>query len=109
MPKGIKGFQQGHKLATGRPKKKSTIYKEFIKKHPMAYEEMLELLYNLAMNKTDREAAQYICDRLKGRPKQAIETTGEIKLDPGKLLIAIQALRLDNPNVLQLEQGEDDV
>ena len=39
----------------------------------MAYDEMLEILYNLAMDKTDREAAQYICDRLKGRPAISID------------------------------------
>ena len=39
----------------------------------MAYDEMLEILYSLAVNKTDREAAQYICDRLKGRPAISID------------------------------------
>ena len=73
MPRGIKGFQKGHKPLGSRPKKKATILKEFIKSHPMAYDEMLEILYNLAMDKTDREAAQYICDRLKGRPAISID------------------------------------
>ena len=81
MPKGIIGFQPGHPPMGGRPKKRITVLKEFILAHPMAYDEMLQILYELATGKSDREAAQYICDRLKGRPHQSIDNRIIAKID----------------------------
>ena len=88
-------FQKGHKLATGRPKKRITVLKEFIQSHPMAYDEMLEILYELATGKSDREAAQYICDRLKGRPHQSIDNRirAEIVVTNADYTLALEEAR----------------
>ena len=74
-------FTKGNTYGKGRPKKRSTIIKEFIMKYPNAYDEMMEILYSLARDKSDKDAAQYICDRLKGRPHQSIDQRLHAKVE----------------------------
>ena len=52
----------------GRPKKKSTIIKDFVKEHPYAVETLMNVLYGMGI-KGDRESATYVIDRIKGKPK----------------------------------------
>jgi len=103
-------FQPGNKLGKGRPKKKSTIIKEFAKAHPMAVDALMEMLYNLAMKKSDKEAAQYIIDRLKGRPHQSIEQTikGQITITPGDLKLQVLAIKelKEEPHVFNLAEAK---
>ena len=84
------GFQPGNKLGQGRPKKISTQIKDFQKEHPHAYDQLMCKLYAMGLS-GDREAAQYVCDRLKGRPRAEIDTrySGEIKLDYTVLMAKI--------------------
>ena len=99
-------FEIGTKLGKGRPKKRSTVLKEFVLNHPYAYDEMLEMLYELA-KKSDREAAQYICDRLRGRPHQSIDNRirAEIVYTNADHLLAIEEARAYT--VKMLEGGSD--
>ena len=52
----------------GRPKKKSTIIKDFVREHPYAVETLMNVLYGMGI-KGDRESATYVIDRIKGKPK----------------------------------------
>ena len=74
-------FQKGNKLSPGRKKTKATIIKEFVKAHPMAYDEMMQLLYDIAKDKNDKDAAQYICNRLKGTPRQTVDVKAIVDID----------------------------
>ena len=87
MPKGIKGFQPGHKLGTGRPKKLSTMIKDFQEEHPKAYDELMNILMDMAKN-GDKDSAIYIIDRLKGRPHISIDSrlTGTIEVNHKAIL-----------------------
>mgnify|MGYP001574541136 CR=1 FL=1 len=68
----------------------------------MAYDEMLELLYELAKDK-DRDAAQYICDRLRGRPHQSIDNRirAEIVYTNADHLLAIEEARAYTVKMLE--------
>ena len=61
-------FQKGHPPMGGRPKKKSTIIKDFVREHPYAVETLMNVLYEMGI-KGDRESATYVIDRIKGKPK----------------------------------------
>lgn len=61
-------FQKGNKFGKGRPPKLKTQVKDFIKEHPYAVETLMTTLYEMGIEK-DREAAMYIIDRIKGKPK----------------------------------------
>ena len=65
-------FKKGHPPMGGRPKKKITIIKDFVKAHPYAVEELMNTLYEAGV-KGDRESAMYIIDRLKGKPRAATD------------------------------------
>ena len=71
--KGNKLGVGGRKPGAGRPPKTSTVIRKFLDNYPNAYDECLEILYNKAILSKDRESAQYLCDRLKGRPHQSID------------------------------------
>ena len=71
MPEGVKGFQKNNKLGRGQPKKLKTQVKDFIKEHPYAVETLMKTLYDMGI-KGDREAAVYIIDRIKGKPKVTV-------------------------------------
>ena len=78
----------------GRTKTRKRVIKDFMKDHPRAYDEMMQLLYDIAKDKSDKDAAQYICDRLKGRPTQSVENkiTGVITISPAELKLQVLAL-----------------
>lgn len=61
-------FQKGNKFGKGRPPKLKTQVKDFIKEHPYAVETLMTTLYEKGIQ-GDREAAMYIIDRIKGKPK----------------------------------------
>ena len=63
------GFQLGNQAAKGkgRPKRNKTVNKEFSDKHPYAYEEMMEILYNKAKLKNDSNSALAVIERLRGK------------------------------------------
>ena len=86
-------FQKGHKLSTGRPKKVKAQVKDWIEAHPYAVAELMQVLYEEGI-KGDREAATYIIDRVKGRPKQAIDTkvSGQILITPDMRALASREL-----------------
>ena len=71
MPEGVKGFQKNNKLGRGQPKKLKTQVKDFIKEHPHAVETLMLNLYEMGI-KGDREAAIYMVDRFKGKPKATL-------------------------------------
>tara|TARA_Y100000310_G_C20445372_1_gene698139 strand:- start:235 stop:612 length:378 start_codon:yes stop_codon:yes gene_type:complete len=64
-------FQPGWKGGPGRPKKLKTQVKDFIKEYPQAVEQLMVTLYELGI-KGDIEAAKYVIDRIKGKPKATI-------------------------------------
>lgn len=86
-------FEKGHKLSKGRPKKVKTQVKDWIEAHPYAVAELMQVLYEEGI-KGDREAATYIIDRVKGRPKQAIDTkvSGQILITPDMRALAAKEL-----------------
>lgn len=67
-------FEKGNKLGKGRPPKRGTVIKRFLEAHPNAYEELLQREYDRGM--TDNSmSAQYVMDRLKGKPGVKIDLT----------------------------------
>ena len=83
----------------------------------MAYDQCMQVILDLALDKTDREAAQYICDRLKGRPHQSIDNRirAEIVYTNADHLLAIEEARNYTIKVLggndgqSVTKGEDSV
>ena len=69
-------FKIGNPGGPGRPPKLKTQVKDFIKKYPYAVETLMETLYEMGLSK-DREAAMYIIDRIKGKPK----STTDVNID----------------------------
>ncbi len=76
-------FQKGNQYAKGkkrggRPPKLETVVKRFIEQHPNAYEELMNKLYTQG-KEGDITAAQYVCDRLKGKPGVKIDLDVGVK------------------------------
>ena len=82
-------FQEGNTYGKGPPKKLKTQVKDFIKEYPQAVEQLMLTLYEQGIN-GDTEAAKYVIDRIKGKPKTNI---GIAEDDKG-LLAASVYLRL---------------
>ena len=61
----------GKREGAGRPPKLKTQVKDFIKEYPQAVEELMVTLYELGI-KGDIEAAKYVIDRIKGKPKATL-------------------------------------
>ena len=61
----------GIREGAGRPKKLHTQVKDFVKEYPQAVEELMVTLYELGI-KGDIEAAKYVIDRIKGKPKATL-------------------------------------
>jgi len=61
-----------------------TRLKRFEEKHPDAYDELMEILYEKGLN-GDSQDAQYVVDRLKGKPKV---TMGIDEVDANLITIA---------------------
>lgn len=104
-------FQKGHKLSTGRPKKIKTQVKDWIEAHPYAVAELMQVLYEEGI-KGDREAATYIIDRVKGRPKQAIDQTikGQILITPDMRALAARELietKAEETKLLSIDKEGD--
>lgn len=71
-------FEVGHPKYGGKAKAIKTQVKDFIKEHPYAVETLMTTLYEMGIEK-DREAAMYIIDRIKGKPKATIGIAEEDK------------------------------
>ncbi len=91
-------FKIGNKLATGgarqgsgRKASKQLQRKRFLDKYPSAYEELLEAEY-LKGVKGNSNSAQYVMDRIKGRPHQSIDQRikGEVEINADRLRLAIE-------------------
>jgi len=93
----------GKREGAGRNRKLKTQVKDFIKEYPQAVEALMKMLYERGI-KGDVEAAKYVIDRIKGKPKATIGIAGEDK----ELLTAATVLAfrrmMDNK---QLEEGTD--
>lgn len=98
----------------GRKPSKKTIIKRFELAYPKAYDILMGKLFEMALQ-GDAESARYVIDRLKGRPKQAIDQTisGRIEISPDerklaaimRLELARLSLELVSEAPLQLESG----
>ena len=87
----------GARVGSGPKPSIKTQARDWIKDNPGAYEDLMDALLTKGIN-GDREAAQYVCDRLRGKPKSSTEidlTGGEgIGIDSlVKLLEMIQQSR----------------
>ncbi len=101
-------FEKGNKLGKGRPKKVRVQVKDWIEAHPYAVAELMQVLYEEGI-KGDREAATYIIDRVKGRPKQAIDQTikGQILITPDMRALAAREMIEARANETKLlEEGD---
>ena len=93
-------FQKGRQKTGGRGKGFKTQVKDFIKEHPYAVETLMLTLYEQGV-KGDREAAMYIIDRIKGKPKVQAEITGAEGEALGAGLILKLFQLIDERNRLQ--------
>ena len=95
----------GKREGAGRPKKLKTQVRDFIKEYPQAVEELMLTLYDKGIS-GDREAAMYIIDRIKGKPKA---TVGIAEEDKELLTVAtVLAFRkMMDEDRKQLEEGKD--
>lgn len=77
-------FQLGNTYGKGRPKKTKKQAKDWIKAHPYAVATLLDVLYQKGLD-GDREAAMYVVDRIKGKPRQQtdIDVSGGNQLGAG--------------------------
>ncbi len=71
-------FRTGRQKTGGRTKGVKTQVKDFIKEYPYAVETLMVTLYELGI-KGDIEAAKYVIDRIKGKPKANIGIDPEDK------------------------------
>jgi len=101
-------FQPGNTLSKGRPPKPKKQAKDWIEAHPYAYAQLLQVLYNKGMD-GDRESAMYVCDRIKGKPKQQtdIELTGAGDIGAEMLVRLLEQIQLRR--TLQLTGGDNAV
>ena len=99
-------FQPGNTLSKGRPPKPKKQAKDWIEAHPYAYAQLLQVLYNKGMD-GDRESAMYVCDRIKGKPKQQtdIELTGAGDIGAEMLVRLLEQIQLRR--TLQLTGGDN--
>ena len=72
-------FQKGHKFGKGRPPKAKKQAKDWIEAHPYAVGALMQVLYEKGID-GDREAATYVIDRIKGKPKQQTDIEMNIGL-----------------------------
>lgn len=100
-------FKKGHKGGPGRPPKLQTQVKDFIKEHPYAVETLMTTLYEKGI-KGDREAAMYIIDRIKGKPKATIGIDEEDR-DLLKAATVVEFFKLmDSHDRKALQEGSQD-
>ena len=97
-------FKKGWIGGPGRPKKKITLIKDFVKANPYAVEVLMQTLYDLGI-KGDRESAMYIIDRIKGKPKSStdIKMEGIEKIGTG---FVVELYKLMAQKRLELIEGE---
>ena len=88
-------------------KAKKTVIKEFIDKHPHAYDELMEILYKIAKD-GDIDSAKYVLDRLKGRPHISIDSrlSGDIKLDYTLIIDRVSELEQGTIEGEYIEEGQ---
>ena len=106
-------FEKGNKLGKGRPKKIKAQVKDWIEAHPYAVAELMQVLYEQGID-GDAEAAKYIIDRVKGRPKQAIDQTvrGQILITPDMRALAARELieiKAEETKLLSIDKEDDAV
>ena len=97
-------FQKGHPPMGGRPKKKSTIIKDFVKEHPYAVETLMNVLYGMGI-KGDRESATYVIDRIKGKPKVTLGMDEEDR-EVLKAATVMKIFELVKEQQKQLKEGD---
>lgn len=68
------GFQKGHKFY---PKKPDEFAKLCLAEVPRALEEIVRIMKTAKVDDVRLRAAQYIMDRALGKPRQAMEVSGE--------------------------------
>jgi len=97
-------FKPGWKGGPGRPPKLKTQVKNFIKEHPYAVETLMTVLYEAGI-KGDREAAIYVIDRIKGKPK-AVTGLDEADRELVKAQTVVEFMKLRRAKQIGLiEQG----
>ena len=95
-------FEPGNKFGKGRPKKVSRVIKEFLEAHPMAYDEVLDVLYTKGLE-GNIDACKYVADRLRGTPRQTQDiNVKDWRPDWSSLKVEM----LEMPDVPRLEDGE---
>ena len=97
-------FEKGHQKVGGRKPSIKTQLKRFEEKHPEAYDKLMEVLYDSGLDGHSLDA-QYVIDRLKGKPTSKI---GIDEIDKELLTVAtVLAFRkLVDTNLL--EEGSID-
>jgi len=80
-------FQKGHKFSkggarpgAGRKPSQTTQRKRFLEKYPDAFEKLLEAEYKKGLQ-GNSDSAQYVMDRIAGRPHQSIDQRTKLTLD----------------------------
>ena len=106
-------FQKGHKLSkggarpgAGRKPSNATQRKRFLEKYPDAFEKLLEAEYKKGLQ-GNSDSAQYVMDRIAGRPHQSIDqrTKLSLELSGDELALAIEEAR--NEELKLLSAGID--
>lgn len=93
----------GKREGAGRPSKLRTQVKDFIKEYPQAVEALMVMLYERGI-KGDVEAAKYVIDRIKGKPKSTIG----IDEGDGRALAALAFIELIRLQDQELIEGDID-
>lgn len=115
--RNIKGqFLKGHTLSkggarpgSGRKPSNSTQRRRFLEKFPDAYEKLLEAEYKKGLQ-GNSDSAQYVMDRIAGRPHQSIDQRTKIRLElsADELALAIQEAAEEERKLLTGETIELD-
>jgi len=90
----------GVKGRSGRRKKLTTQYDEWIKDNPVKVATLLDILYQKGLN-GDKDAAIYVIDRILGRPKQAVDIKAR-----GQILITADMRAMAAREMLEIREEE---
>ena len=96
-------FQKGREKTGGRGPSIKTQLKRFEEKHPEAYDELMEVLFKSGKDGHSLDA-QYVIDRIKGKPKAVVGLAEE----EGKALAAlafVELCKLQDAQRKQLQEG----
>ena len=98
-------FQKGNKLGIkGRTPSKKTQLKRFEERHPEAYDQLMEVLFQSGKDGHSLDA-QYVIDRIRGKPKATVGVAEEDKaLLTAQTVIEFMKLRRENAIQGQIEE-----